>query len=56
MKNRRVMCNFQSLIFGNAYRVNHWKESLESWFEGGVTNIVQTFFDLKEIKIMVMEL
>ena len=29
------------------------KESLENWSEDGVTNIVQTFCGLKQIRIMV---
>ena len=29
--------------FGNAYRVNHLKESLENWPEDGVNNAMQTF-------------
>jgi len=44
-----------SLIFGNAYRVNHFKESLENQCEDGVTHAVQSFCGLKEIGIMVME-
>jgi len=47
---------YKSLIFGNAYRVNHLKESLENWSEDGVINVVKTFCGLKEIGIMVMEL
>ena len=46
----------KSSIFGNACRVNHLKESLENWSEGGVVNVVQTYCCLKEIEIMVMEL
>jgi len=46
----------KSSIFGNTYRVNHLKESLENWFEDEVINVVQSFCGLKEIGIMVMEL
>ena len=51
------MSDFQSLssTFGNAYRVNHLKKSLENQFENRVTNIVQPFCGLKEIGVMVME-
>ena len=59
MKNRRVMSDFRiiySSIFGNAYRVNHLKESLENRSGDGVKNAMQTFCCLKAIRIMVMEL
>jgi len=46
----------ECLIFGNAYRVNHLKESLKYQSEDRITNVVQTFCGLKEIGIMVMEL
>ena len=36
--------------------VNHPKESLKSRSEGGVTDVVQTFCGLTEIRIMAMEL
>jgi len=47
---------FEVHFFGNAYRVNHLKESLENQSEDGVINVTQTFCNLKEIGIMVMEL
>jgi len=34
--------------FGNAYRENLFKESLENWSEDVVTTIVQTFCGLKK--------
>jgi len=38
----------KSLIFGNAYRANHLKESLENWSKDGVINVVQTICGLKD--------
>jgi len=42
----------KSSIFGNTYRVNHLKNHLKI----RLTNVVQTFDGLKEIRIMVVEL
>ena len=46
-----MIFTMKSLIFGNTYRVNHLKESLENWCE----DRMQTFCGLKEISIMVVE-
>ena len=43
-----------SAICYHTYKVNHLKELLKNQSEDGVTNIVQTFCGLKEIRIMKM--
>ena len=61
MKNRRrmsysVFSKIKSSIFGNAYKVNHLKESLKNQSEDGVIDVVPTFCGLKEIRVMFMEI
>ena len=47
---RKIPITFSLNLEGS---LNHMKESLENWSEDGVTNIVQTFCGLKQIRIMV---
>ena len=51
-----VFSKIKSSIFGNAYKVNHLKESLKNQSEDGVIDVVPTFCGLKEIRVMFMEI
>jgi len=55
-KSYQQFSKIKSSIFGNAYRVNHLKESLQNWYKDKVINVVQTFCGLKQIRIIVVEL